>query len=354
MNRHAQRPVFGVPSMSYRYPPTPRTSFSALPLELRLAIWQYTITPRTLSIIPHYGSTSMPFNHPASVLPFVKTHPSYACSLTFTVAEGIHPHLDATPYWAEHSFRQAIDSILGSEWRTSEQGSVYSNYVPSVPKAPVALHVCRESRRVALQHYTLAFAGTNILSTHPGFTALFNASGLGLKRTWVDWEQDTIFVVHGDRAFVDMRVVYGEPFFLEVLAAYAQDEAEKIRRLAVAGHWSTNPGNDRYKRLGEGLVDGLKLFAGLEELIVYHSDVSWEDFVSITEEDDEEGTRRTIALVRRSEKQVLDEMVSILGEVKSETEEWTSALPQIEVSRDWQWCWRGGETLLDYCGPKFE
>jgi hypothetical protein len=82
--------------------------------------------------------------------------------------------------------------------------------------------------------------------------------------------------------------------------------------------------------------------------------VSWEDFVSITEEGDGEGNRRTISLVRRSEKEVLNEMVSVLGEEKSEDEEWTNALPQIEVSRDWQWCWRGGETLLDYCGPKFE
>jgi len=46
-------------------------------------------------------------------------------------------------------------------------------------------------------------------------------------------------------------------------------------KVGGGGHWSTNPGNDRYKRLGEGLVDGLKLFAGLEEFDVYHSDVSW-------------------------------------------------------------------------------
>jgi hypothetical protein len=38
--------------------------------------------------------------------------------------------------------------------------------------------------------------------------------------------------------------------------------------------------------------------------------------------------------VRRSEKEVLEEMVNVLGDVRSEDDEWTSDLPKIEVSRE--------------------
>lgn len=330
---------------------SPRVSFSALPLELRRAIWYETLTPRSLSIVPHYGSTSTLPNHPVSVLPFVKTHPNSICSLTFTIAEGLHPRLPVTPYWAEPSFKKAIDAVLGSEWRKSEQGAQYDQYGPSVPRAPVALHICRESREVALEHYSLAFAGRNILSIDPDFTALFNASGLNQKRTWVDWKRDTIFVVRGDQSFVEMRSVYGEPFFLEVLAGYGGDDSEKIQRLAVAGHWTPNPDRaDQHKKLKEALVESVQLFPGLKELIIYHTDVSWEDFVSIPEEDDEAARRWAAALVRREEWEVQEEIVRVLEEEKEKDDKWTTALPTVVVSRDWQWCWKDGDTRLESCG----
>jgi hypothetical protein len=129
------------------------------------------------------------------------------------------------------------------------------------------------------------------------FTTLFNASRLGLKRTCVDWERDKSFVDHGDRTFVDMRSVHDEPFFLQVPAAYATDDVDKIRKLATAGHQSTNQRNNQYKKLGKGLVESLKFLNELEELVVYLGDVSWKDFVRITEVVDEEGNRRTVALV---------------------------------------------------------
>jgi hypothetical protein len=330
---------------------TTPASFSTLPVELRRAIWYETLTPRTLSIVPHYGSTSTLSSDPVSVLPFVKTHPNYACSLTFAVAEGLHPRLQDVPYWFEPSFRKAIDAILGMDWRKDDK---YRQLHPSVPWAPVALHICCESRQVALEHYTLAFAGTNILSMDPDFTALFNASGLGQKRTWVDWKRDTIFVVQGDSSFVEMRSVYGEPFYLEVLAWYAKGETEKIQRLAVAGHWTANTGRLWEGKLEKALIGSLKLFTGLKELVVYHSDVSWDDFLSITEEDEEEWNRRTAALVRGDEGQVREEIVGVLNEEKGKDEKWTSDVPRIVVSRDWQWCWRDGEPRLVFGGPGSE
>jgi hypothetical protein len=232
--------------------------------------------------------------------------------------------------------------------------SFFSNHGPSVPKAPTILHICRESREIGMEHYSLAFAGTNILPMDPGFTELFNSSGLGLKRTWVDWKRDTIFVVRGDRGFVEMRGVHGELYFLEVLASYAPDEAEKIQNLAVPGHWTTTPrqSDDRHKMLKQTLVGSLRLFTGLKKLVLYHSDVSLKNFLSITEEDDAEGSRRTVALVRRSETEVREEMVSVLEKEREKDRNWRSELPSIEVSRDWQWSWRDGSVQLKYYGSK--
>ena len=147
-----------------------------------------------------------------------------------------------------------------------------------------------------------------------------------------------------------MKTSRGQPWYLVVLAAFAEDEATRIQNLAIAGHWTTSP----RQPLKQALIENLKCFPGLKKLKIYHSDVSWKDFVSITEEDDEVGNRRTLALVRRSEDEVREEVMRTLDAGKEKDEEWTSQLPKIEVSRDLQWCWRDGETKLEYCGLKLE
>jgi hypothetical protein len=121
------------------------------------------------------------------------------------------------------------------------------------------------------------------LTMDPDFTALFNENGLGLKRTWVDWKRDTILVVRSATACLEMTSLEqpNPPFLLKVLADYAQDDAEKIQKLAVTGHWTTTPDSDSSRLLSKALIESLKKLTGLKELVVYHTDVSWMDFQAI-------------------------------------------------------------------------
>jgi hypothetical protein len=122
----------------------------------------------------------------------------------------------------------------------------------------------------------------------------------------------------------------------------------------MVGHWTTFPAVDESQLLSEALVESRKRFTGLKELVFYHTDVSRVDFQAITEEGEDEENARAVALIRRSEKELLEEMVNVLGKARSEDEEWTSELPKIEVSRDWQWCWRLRIPQWKYCGSKSE
>ena len=283
--------------------------------------------------------------------PIITTHLSYAGCLTFTVAEGIQPNLRPRPYPAEAAFRKAIDIIFGSKWPNRVREWRFDEYVPPVPRVPVALHVCRESRAIALEHYSLAFAGTNSLSQDPDLTALFNSSGLGEKKIWVDWERDTIFVLKGDDFIVDMGGIDSGPNYLDVLARYAKDDTAKTQRLVIVGHWMIpNPrrsASDQNRKLSQTLIESLKLFTGLRELVIYHTDVAFDDFASITEEGYE--GRRLAAIVKTEADEVQKEVVSDLTTARAKDKTWTNDLPRIRVSRDLQW-WRAGDTRLEFFG----
>jgi hypothetical protein len=101
-----------------------------------------------------------------------------------------------------------------------------------------------------------------------------------------------------------MGIEDGEPLTssLEVLAAYAQDDVEKIHKLPVTGYWTTAPEDDLHKMLIEALIESLKLFTSLKELVVYHTDVRWEDFLITTEEGEDKENSRTVVVVERSKK----------------------------------------------------
>jgi hypothetical protein len=63
------------------------------------------------------------------------------------------------------------------------------------------------------------------------------------------------------------------PCHLEILSFFAEEDSRKIQKLAVDGHWDLNDGWNREERFRQALVKSVKLFTGLKELVVYHTNV---------------------------------------------------------------------------------
>jgi hypothetical protein len=123
---------------------------------------------------------------------------------------------------------------------------------------PVALHVCHESRALALQRYKRAF-GRAILDVpyrffcetcyEMGNNSVWGNAQMGTPRIWVDFERD-IIVVDSHRKprlrFPD-RAPFGP---LSLIRMFAKEESQQIRRLGIAAR--------RLPRSGSGIVSVLR------------------------------------------------------------------------------------------------
>jgi len=245
------------------------------------------LEPRTLSLIPSFGCTSTERSNPVSNFSFVKSHPYHVACMTFTVAEGRQSQLAATPFYEVLPFRRTLEALL--KYR-------YGEYKPAVPKPPVCFHVCGESRACVEERYELGFPGTNFFNENEQFTEMFKASCLHRPRVWVDFKMDEIFVVGADDVMGDLRTVRGDVFLLQILERHVRMDVERIQRLAVAEHWSTEPDG----ALNEGLSLTLTAFKSLKRLKVYHSYVEkglgdvwhvWDEETSDDSDDSDEEVR---------------------------------------------------------------
>ena len=158
------------------------------------------------------------------------------------------------------------------------------------PPGPAALYVCRESRRVALRRYELAFGGTNLVPHDEMFVAEWENGGYARKRTWVDFERDVIFVAGADLSVDNMPMRIGIPAMvvgLERLVFYAKEEVSKIRNLAVGGMWADvqtwQPGwaqptvmlsGDQSNRFAVTMDVAVREFGMLKKLAFYHYDLT--------------------------------------------------------------------------------
>jgi hypothetical protein len=129
--------------------------------------------------------------------------------------------------------------------------------------------MCRESRACVEERYAVAFLGTNFLNENKQFMEMFKASCLHRPRVWIDFKLDQIFVVGVDNVIGDLRTVRGDVFLLQVLERHVRMDVERIQRLAVTGHWRTEPDGT----LNEGLSLTLTAFKCSKRLKVYYSHV---------------------------------------------------------------------------------
>jgi hypothetical protein len=208
--------------------------------------------------------------------------------MSFTVAEGLHPHLAHTPFYSELPFRSTLQAL--GRYR-------YGETKAAVPSPPVAFHVCRESRAFAEERYELAFPWENMFSENEEFTEMFKKGYLDQPRVWVDFKRDEIFVVDQDKVILELGtvrgVVFGNVFALGVLESHVEKDVGKIQNLAVAGHWSMQPPRQLMRTadgaLKERLSLSLKAFKSLKKLKVYHNDSgksAWDGMMDENDGDD--------------------------------------------------------------------
>jgi len=174
-------------------PPRPKASFSSLPPELRLYIWQLTFEPQTISI---------------------SIHSLYAERPTTTPLLGPCAYIVVK---AKHGF----------ETRHPKLQSLYFGEDPEAwapaPPGPLALHVCRESRSIALGRYELAFGGKELYNGRKTpLTELWDEKQLPQSKVWVDFKRDTIFLLRAYERLSNMTNHLGE-------------DVTKIQNLAVDG-----------------------------------------------------------------------------------------------------------------------
>lgn len=218
------------------------TSFSNLPYELRRQIWILTFQPRLLCLHAHQHASAPSFDGKG---PRGDAYRRITVAFTFIATEG--PPSCAFEEYDNHKAKTAVEigETTGEEHR--ECGRL--PLLRSTP-GPVALHVCAESRQMALERYQLAFPSTRMdindeylnqywnISTHEALvwgSDDFYKYSTGEEGTWIDFQRDIVMI---DRAWrprsPDLRHFMKSP--LNLLALFAEKDAQMLVKLAVSGN----------------------------------------------------------------------------------------------------------------------
>lgn len=147
------------------------------------------------------------------------------------------------------------------------------------PPGPAVIYVCRESRRVVLKRYTLAFGKTNTWIYPPNLDEDWERSQLGKPRVWVDFERDTISLACITALTPHRKWGHLAGCLVNKIGKRSPSEASLIRSLAVGGHWSRSPAGQGghipflYLRthIDRGLGDNLRMVFQRMKLNKFHS-----------------------------------------------------------------------------------
>jgi len=221
------------------------TSFSTLPTELRLKIWEHTFEPRTLSIALHVLETPEADHtcHPGTfrcMTPIRRDVPTSARLCAFPA-----PTIQAILFTARlglHLNEPSQGFLTSSLFASFRNRPLYRScpFVAAKPlPGPLALQICRESRAVTLEHYKLAFPGYNASpASDPYFSTVFKEQKLGEARIWVNFSLDEILI-----SWMDPKISswgansHYTAAYISLLSLYATGDAMRIERLAVQGQW---------------------------------------------------------------------------------------------------------------------
>lgn len=218
------------------------TSFSTIPYELRRQIWILTFQPRFLCLHADQHAAPPSFDGKG---PGGDAYRPVTVAFTLTAAEG--PPSRVFRECDNHKTEPVVGVDGIGEVRGEENRECGLLPLLRSTPGPVALHVCAESRQMALERYQLAFPPTwrdmvavnkywNISAhgTLRGSSKAFYKSSTGEEGTWIDFQRDTVVI---DRAWrprsPDLRNFVEDP--VHILALFAKKDARKIVKLAIGG-----------------------------------------------------------------------------------------------------------------------
>lgn len=184
------------------------------------------------------------------------------------------------------------------------------------PPAPVALHVCRESRAVALRHYEVAFSSSTLATGETPFLKQWLDGHFGEKKIWVDFKNDTICIGTITGPHHPAKRLEHTLLRLSDIRRYATADARKVRKLAIAGIWGDHDVTSRTVPGGhiqEGLENLLWSFIKVEELIVCNR------------------TKAVVGTIKKEPDQVRTELIQALKAAREKRGELAFKLPEVIV-----------------------
>jgi hypothetical protein len=125
------------------------------------------------------------------------------------------------------------------------------------PSGPVALHVCRESRAIALENYERAFRRTTRCLQDYRSVQQWLERGYEQGRIWIDFKRDTIFYNEWLRSQSLFKVSSPEAMKVETMTIYHRGYMPDVIRESV-NYWSLKTIRVYYEHLNESEADGLQ------------------------------------------------------------------------------------------------
>ncbi|KUJ09697.1 uncharacterized protein LY89DRAFT_740773 [Mollisia scopiformis] len=212
------------------------SSFQSLPYEIREQIWLYTLLPRLIYIHPHQRLEPHPYDHESNEL---------VDGLRMTASVRFNHSLHTTSSTPAEAFASYASFVVPDPHYVGRMDGEFLNYEHKLAvqplawrggQAPPALHVCGESRAIALRKgYVLAFKGVD-LRLEEEDKEYWKNNHLSDKGIWVNFSTDLIMLDALYRSRMYPKWAPLQP--LVVLNKWAPEDVKRIRYLALGG----NPG----------------------------------------------------------------------------------------------------------------
>lgn len=203
--------------------------FNILPLEIREQIWLFTFSPRIIQLHIHHHEKYTRKRLAASKRFTQHTRNSRRTAPIPDPPKTLIGVSFTATLVRENQLPQFYMSV--DEWEGAQPAS------GRCPAAPVALHVCQESRTIAMKQYELGFAGRNFVvqksnqkAVKTTFEKRWIKQQLGESKIWFNFELDML-LLHAPLRFHRTENKTGA---LKSLLRHATYEMQKVKTLGIA------------------------------------------------------------------------------------------------------------------------
>ena len=246
----------------------PVPSLNTLPPEIREQIWLLSFSPRTIQLHVHHHQRYARKQKPRSQR-WTKLPPPRRMRCTGRL---IHPNPRAKKLVGV-SFTATLvgEGQFPRFYKTVEEWSEANPSSGFCPAAPAQLHVCRESRALALRRYQLAFPGRDFTAKKSAkaskttFDKAWINQQLGKSKIWFDFDRDTLLLYRSMEPSRTGVVATS----LEATVRHAHQDIVKIKNLGLGIYTCHVVSSVKLYGLGYDVQTHLKLFTNLDDLTLY-------------------------------------------------------------------------------------